>query len=360
MPALHMGGRPGLQLSAQPIALSCPGVAKACRSVLSSYGRGRTLTWRPQWLTGRPFNVLMPQECLGASTLPAHNPPQGPPVLFKEGFVSSGPTPFFVEAGTGRGVVCLHANASTSNQWRSLMALLAPDFHLLAPDGHGAGEGPPWPMDGLLSLGDEVALIEPVLLRAGAHPVLVGHSYGAAVALVAAGMYPGRFRALVLYEPTLFALLDAESPPPNEADGIRQAVAAAGFALDAGQADAAAGHFIDFWMGESAWQHTPGNRRGPIIESVRNVRGWADALFGEPTPLPLLASLDVPVLLLSGSESPVSSLGVTRLLAGALPRVQTLTYSGMGHMGPITHGDMVNEAIACFLKTLDQQEESAT
>ena len=29
--------------------------------------------------------------------------------------------PFFREAGTGPGVVCLHANASTSGQWRGLM-----------------------------------------------------------------------------------------------------------------------------------------------------------------------------------------------------------------------------------------------
>ncbi|MBA4263550.1 MAG: alpha/beta hydrolase [Comamonadaceae bacterium] len=267
--------------------------------------------------------------------------------------------PFFVETGVGLGVVCLHANASTSGQWRALMALLAPRFHVLAPDTHGAGQGPAWPTDRALRLRDEVALIEPALERAGASPVLVGHSYGAAVALVAAAMHPGRFRALVLYEPTLFALLDAESPPPNEADGIRGAVAAAGAALDAGNADAAAGHFIDFWMGEGAWQHTPEARRGPIAESVRHVRGWADALISEPTPLSGFARLDVPVLLMSGGASPVSSLGVTRLLAGALPQVQTLTFDGAGHMGPITHGALINEAIARFLSDLPRQEESA-
>jgi pimeloyl-ACP methyl ester carboxylesterase len=237
------------------------------------------------------------------------------------------------------------------------MTLLAPGFHVLAPDGHGAGKGPAWPTDRVLCLSDELALIEPVLDRAGASPVLVGHSYGAAVALVAAAMHPGRFRALVLYEPTLFALLDAESPPPNEADGIRQAVAAARAALDAGNADATAGHFIDFWMGEGAWQRTPENRRGPIAESVRNVRGWAEALTLEPTPLSRFASLDLPVLLMAGNASPVSSLGVTRLLAGTFPRVQTITFDGVGHMGPLTHGEQINEAIARFLHTLPPSEE---
>ena len=95
-----------------------------------------------------------------------------------------------------------------------------------------------------------------------------------------------------------------------------------------------------------------------IAESVRNVRGWADALTREPTPLSLLARLDLPVLLMSGDASPVSSLGVTRLLAGAMPRVRTISFEGVGHMGPLTHSDLVNAAIARFLHTLDQQEES--
>ena len=272
----------------------------------------------------------------------------------------SDPIPFFLEAGAGPGVVCLHSNASTSAQWRTLMALLAPRFHVLAPDSLGAGKSPPWPAGRDVRLRDEVALVEPVLQRAGERPVLVAHSYGAAVALVAVALYPGRFRALALFEPTLFALLDAESPPPNEADGIRGAVAAAGAALDRGDADAAAGHFIDFWMGEGAWQRTPEARRGPIAESVRNVRGRARALTREPTPLATFAALDLPVLLMTGTVSPASSRGVARLLASTLPRVQTLEFDGVGHMGPITHGALVNEAIAQFLDTLPPHREHAS
>lgn len=55
--------------------------------------------------------------------------------------------PFFREAGTGPGVVCFHANASSSTQWRELMELLAPRCHVLATDGYGAGKSPPWPAD---------------------------------------------------------------------------------------------------------------------------------------------------------------------------------------------------------------------
>jgi pimeloyl-ACP methyl ester carboxylesterase len=51
-----------------------------------------------------------------------------------------------------------------------------------------------------------------------------------------------------------------------------------------------------------------------------------------------------------GSDSPVSSRSVGRLLTRALPQVQVVEFSGMGHMGPITHSEAVNEVIGRFLE----------
>ena len=260
----------------------------------------------------------------------------------------SRPEPFFREAGAGPGVVCLHSNASHSGQWRELLDLLSPTCHVLAPDGYDAGKSPAWPAERPLRLDDEVALLEPVLARAGSPLVLVGHSYGAAVALVAALRHPGRVRALALYEPTLFSLLEQEAPAPNEADGIRHAVAAAGEALDRGDTDSAAGHFIDYWMGPGSWAATPAPRKPAMAESIRQVRRWGDALFNEATPLAAFGALDVPVLYMVGGRSPASARGVARLLCATLPQVERLTFDHLGHMGPITHAPVVNAAIARF------------
>ena len=223
------------------------------------------------------------------------------------------PVPFFREVGSGPGVVCLHSNASTSSQWQKLMEFLAPKFHVLAGDSFGAGK--------------------------------------ADVALIAAVLQPHRIRILALYEPTLFALLDAESPPPNDADGIRGAVAAAATALDAGELFGAAECFIDFWMGKGTWARTPESRKGPISAPVVNIRGWARALFNEPTPLATFSKLNVPVLYMMGRDSPPSSRSVGWLLMRALPQVQVVEFNGMGHMGPITHPEVVNQAISRFLES---------
>ena len=258
--------------------------------------------------------------------------------------------PFFREAGTGPGVVCTHANASTSGQWRGLMDLLAPKFRVLAPDLYGSGKSPEWPSDRVITLRDEVALIGPVLARGGSPLTLVGHSYGAAVALMAALENPARVRAMALYEPTLFALLDAEAPQPNEADGIRNAVVDASIALAAGNQDAAAERFIDYWMGKGSWKRTPDERKAPIAAAVKNVRRWAYALFTEPTPLAAFRSLDIPALYMVGKRSTTSAHGVARLLTNALPQVDVVQFEELGHMGPVTHPDRVNDTIARFLE----------
>jgi len=259
--------------------------------------------------------------------------------------------PFCREAGSGPGVVCIHSNASSSSQWRGLMDRLATKFHVLAPDSYGAGSGPPWPADRRIALRDEAALLDPVFARAGSPFTLVGHSYGAAVALIAALQRPERIRALLLYEPALFAWVDAESPPPNDAQGIRDTVAAAVAALAAGDRSAAAEVFIDYWMGAGAWSRMPEPRRAPIEACIANVQGWADALFDEPTPLSAVRALEMPVLLMVGTRSPASSRAVARLLTGAFQNLQLIEFDGLGHMGPITHPEVVNAAIETFLNS---------
>lgn len=262
------------------------------------------------------------------------------------------PDPFVRESGTGPGVVCLHANASASGQWQSLMAALAPTHRVLAPDCYGSGRSPEWPSDRLISLMDEVEFLDPVFSRAGRPFSLVGHSYGAAVALVAALTHQDRVRSIALYEPTLFALIDTESAPPNDADGIRDTVAAAAAALDRGDPDAAAERFIDYWMGPGAWRTTPRERQPAIAESIRNIRRWSHALFTEPTPLHAFSALRIPVLLMTGGKSTASAHGVARRLLRVLPTASVHEFPELGHMGPVTHRDAVNAVVARFLATV--------
>lgn len=261
--------------------------------------------------------------------------------------------PFVREAGSGPGVVCIHSNAASSSQWRGLMEVLGATHHVFAPDSYGSGRSVDWTSDREITLQNEVEFIEPVMAQAGSPLTLIGHSYGAAVALMAALADPGRIRALALYEPTLFAVVDAHTPPPNGADGIRGAVAASSAALDAGDRDSAAEHFIDYWMGKGSWQATPSQRKPAIAGSTVNVRRWAHALITEATPVEAFAALNIPILYMLGEQSPESAHAVARILIPVLPLVRVAEFPGLGHMGPITHPEVVNSEIARFLAEVE-------
>ena len=87
-----------------------------------------------------------------------------------------------------------------------------------------------------------------------------------------------------------------------------------------------------------------------VEAAIVNVQGWGEALFGDTTPLAALRALEMPVLLMQGSETTPSARAVATLLARTLPRVETLTFRGLGHMGPVTHAAQVDEAIEGFLR----------
>ncbi len=258
-------------------------------------------------------------------------------------------TPFFRDQGQGQAVICLHSNASSSSQWRGLADSLSDRYRVFAVDSYGAGKSPPWPTHRSLRLVDEVELLGPVLALAGERFHVVGHSYGGAVALKLATLHPKRVRSIAVYEPTLFHLVAGSDPAASPAQGIWHAATDAALAFERGDAAGAAQRFIDFWMGAGSWAAMPVARQAGVAASVQNVKGWRDSLFGETLPTSALAALDIPVLLLCGEDSPLSSLSVARVLQDTLPQVTVARQAGLGHMGPITHAEAVIRQIVEFL-----------
>lgn len=259
-------------------------------------------------------------------------------------------TPFFREAGSGAALLCFHSNAATSSQWRTLSERLSERYRVIAVDALGAGKSPAWPPGTEGWLDDELELLQPLVRSLAAPLHLVGHSYGAALALKLALREPRKVASVALYEPTLFAVLLAQDPNHPAAQGIRDAAGDAAVLVDAGNYDGAAERFIDYWMGRGAWKAIPEARRPAIAQSMRGIRYWANALMREPTPLSAFAALQMPVLYMVGARSPASSRGVYGLLAPVLPKVKVIEFPELGHMGPVTHPQLVDAAIERHLE----------
>ena len=169
------------------------------------------------------------------------------------------------------------------------------------------------------------------------------------MALAAALAAPSRVASLILFEPVLFSVLIAEDPTQpaaREIVAVRDETVAA---LERGNPHASGARFVDYWMGDGAWALMPAPRREALASAMSGVRAQWDAALREPTPLSAFAALDVPVLYITGSESPASARGVARLLTKTLPHVTTIEVEGAGHMGPVTHPDRVNALIERYL-----------
>jgi len=145
-------------------------------------------------------------------------------------------------------------------------------------------------------------------------------------------------------------VVDKAVAPPNDAECIREAVGRSSAALLTGDRSAGAEYFIDYWTGIGRWRAMPEALRSAIETAIVNVQGWGRALFGEPTPLSAFNALKIPVLLMMGRNSPASSLAVAQLMSQTLPNLETSEFEGVGHMGPITHPDLVNAAIGTLLR----------
>jgi pimeloyl-ACP methyl ester carboxylesterase len=59
--------------------------------------------------------------------------------------------------------------------------------------------------------------------------------------------------------------------------------------------------------------------------------------------------LEIPILYMVGKRSTASALAVAQTLVPALPRVRTIEFETLGHMGPVTHPEVVNAEIKRFL-----------
>ena len=244
-------------------------------------------------------------------------------------------------------VVLLHSSASSSRQWQGLVDALESRYRVFAVDLHGHGARPPWPGPAPLSLADEAALVAPILARCGsAH--LVGHSYGGAVAIKLATLYPQAVRSIVVYEPVWFRLLiDSGAGPaatvPLELGAALQERMAQGDAAGTAQ------RFVDFWSGTGAWRSLPGAKQAAIVERMPSVMAQFDALVGESAAPWRAARLVMPRLLLAGGASNDTARRITALLRAEWPDARHETLPGLGHMGPITHAPRVDARIAAFL-----------
>lgn len=246
--------------------------------------------------------------------------------------------------GAGAPIVLLHSSMSSKSQWKALIELLEPHYRVISIDLFGYGDVAYPPNEHTFSLRDEVERVESILdkeVPAGEPVHLVGHSYGAAVALNLTCRKPDKVKALTLFEPVAFHLLPKEGGAFKEID---QLVGTLKETLCCYGEKAATGIFINYWSGEGAFENFPEKTQNTLAKYVKKVLLDFQALFGEPSTLEDYANIDLPCCLIGGKRSPLSSRRIVSLLKETLPDNEFYQVDG-GHMSPITHAGAVNDII---------------
>lgn len=255
-------------------------------------------------------------------------------------------------------ILCLHSSGAGGKQWRRLLADangLGWPWH--TPDLLGHGGRPGWP-DGVAPRLDIEAddVLSGLPVPAGQPLHLVGHSYGAAVALQIALQQPQRVRSLTLYEPVAFGVLATSSEPPAEWREAQQVAQAVEAALDRGDLDGAARGFVGYWQGRDVWPELDEGQRARLAEPMLTVRKHFEALSAARWSDAELATLQMPVQLICGSATRDSARCVAQTLARRLPQVQLTTLAGAAHLAPITQPERVNPLILESLRAQVQRE----
>jgi len=261
---------------------------------------------------------------------------------------------FHIE-GRGRPVVLLHSSMGSKGQWRPLVERMRRSHRLIAIDLHGYGTSP-MPTDGEpFTLQHEVRLVESVLrvaLLPGESFHLVGHSYGAAVALQLARWKPHRLQSLAVFEPVAYHLLPPGQRGRVELEGVRDELQRC---VERGEALLGAQRFIDYWSGAGSFAQLPHGVQTNLAGLVPKTLLDFAAVSREKSSIDDYRCISAPVCLFSGTTGPRPPRDVLDVLAGALPQARRHRVDA-GHMAPVTHGWLINPVLECFIRGVDSSD----
>ncbi len=267
-------------------------------------------------------------------------------------------TPLFSRnQGHGATVVCLHASTGSHAQWGALEHALSGRCKVVLPDLLGHGHSPAWPVGQASTLQVDTDAVGAVVraansgrLPGGIH--LVGHAYGAAVAMQFALRNPVIVQSLTLYEPLPFGVIQALSPGDAAHGEMEDITHSVELAIRARDLTGAARIFWGYWGGANAWEALGEAQRSAIIARMATVPRHFDALFGASWNAQTLGRLTMPTLLIQGSSTRLPARRVAELLGGVLPHMTRALVPHAGHLGPMTHEpDVTTRTVAHLAST---------
>jgi len=253
----------------------------------------------------------------------------------------------YQESGEGPAVLFVPGSYSTPAAWTGMQKRLPQNYRFIATSICGYGG-----TDETRSLGDfgmehQVRVVEAVARHAGAPVHLVGHSFGATIALATALAGAVEVLSIATFEANPLALI-RERGHADLFAATQHMSAAFEQAHNDGERDAA-GRIIDFWGGAGSFAAMP----EPVRDYCRatafaNVLDWRTA-FGFEAGLADFGQLTMPALIVRGSLANAAMVEITEGLAASLPDVRASVVEGASHFLNTSHAEDCARLLADFL-----------
>jgi pimeloyl-ACP methyl ester carboxylesterase len=240
--------------------------------------------------------------------------------------------------GSGPAVLFVHGSVvGAQRTWRHQLALAA-RYSLILPNRPGFGASAPLPRGDF----EAEAPLFAELLGDGAH--VVGHSYGAVIALHAAALRPEAVRSLVVSEPGCLRI--AAGHP------LVDAYIANGDLLFAHASELSPLDFLHAFRGGVGSTHeTPDELEGELLAGVRLLMRERPP-WESDAPLDALSEQPFPKLVISGGHSPVFEAVCDR--AAERLGAERATIAGRKHTIPAT-GEAYNARLEAFLRGVQER-----
>src|SRR5262245_61663601 len=153
----------------------------------------------------------------------------------------------YLDEGKGPAVIVGHCSSASHKEWLPLIEALKAGWRVLAPDFIGYGSSGQWPSDQPFGPDADLDVMLAVAKKTKGPSRLVGHSYGAALALQVGRSLGSRAKSLTLVEPVSFHLLRQEGRPEwAEIEQLGKAVLGS---MAKRHDRAAAAAFMSYWLG---------------------------------------------------------------------------------------------------------------
>jgi pimeloyl-ACP methyl ester carboxylesterase len=247
----------------------------------------------------------------------------------------------------GQAALLLHPALASSDMWRSLAENLTDLLAMVAVDFPGHGRSADWDC-----MGDYHGACSEIAAAQLSKPMhIIGHSFGATVALRIALEHPEMVHSLTLIEPVLFAAAKGTKAYFQHEVEFQPFITA----MQAGDRQRATQVFTKLWGTGAAWDNFPAATKAYLSARIDLIPASSPAINDDNAGLlntGRLESLNCPVLLLKGEKSPVIINAIHSALAARLPNVQRVQVDGAGHMLPMTHVKIVSGIIRNFISAI--------